>query len=632
MANLPTRNFNPGDLRNTKTGEFNRYNTPEEGYNALVNDLNVKMSGKSTTGVTPDSDLSHFSSIYAPASDKNDPTSYANNLASQLGVPVTTKIKDLQPRVHDFARAIAKNEGYQGPDSMVAGTEVSTPEVQPITDNTQPTQPITYTDNEIQQNIDAMEQQGASHDEVQEWLNSINKSTTNPAAAIANGTVDNLSKPETKQHIADMFLNGSSQKDVQDYIQGIKNGSIKPDASKQEEPGYFSQLAQQFTEGGKHIVSSIEKGAEKLNEGSAQMNQDGLGNHLEGLTKMVQGGAQSFLGTVAGGLQTAFAPVTPLIQKVVSDAAKQHPDIANSISNAVKPLDELAQKYPEDASIITDGINGLLAAFGEKIGGKNIKGPEFNKVSSDINLPKTSVGVNISSEDLSNSLTKPGRNYLKSNPEFIKTLQEEGANPDIITNNKGNRVFNVEAADEHLSNKISEIEDRELIPLVASGELDDSVTIDLNKYREIAKSNAVENLKSTEPIDNYFDRIEKRYGNNPTAHDMLMAKRQVSKNITDAGFANPNASTDKLVRSALQQSTEDWAADSNLPNIHDINARMGKLIKARKGLDYLDGKPAPLKGWSKFKSNNPIKAKIITHGAEAAGLGLGVKGLEMLSK
>lgn len=123
MENLPTRNQNPGDLKDPSTGTFRKFNSAQEGFDALKNDLQLKISGKSTTGVTPDSDLLHFSSIYAPSSDKNDPVQYAQNLSQKLGVPVNTPIKDLSSRLDDFASAIADNEGYQG--NRVSGTSQS---------------------------------------------------------------------------------------------------------------------------------------------------------------------------------------------------------------------------------------------------------------------------------------------------------------------------------------------------------------------------------------------------------------------------------------------------------------------------------------------------------------------------
>jgi len=123
MDTLAVRNQNPGNLKDPSTGSFRKFNSPQEGFEALKNDLNIKISGKSTTGVTPNSSLAHFASIYAPASDNNDPKSYADNLAAQLGVSPDTPISALSSRLDDFARAIAQNEDKTMAQTLKTATE-----------------------------------------------------------------------------------------------------------------------------------------------------------------------------------------------------------------------------------------------------------------------------------------------------------------------------------------------------------------------------------------------------------------------------------------------------------------------------------------------------------------------------
>ncbi len=50
---------------------------------------------------------------------------------------------------------------------------------------------------------------------------------------------------------------------------------------------------------------------------------------------------------------------------------------------------------------------------------------------------------------------------------------------------------------------------------------------------------------------------------------------------------------------------------------------MQKLIQAQDALEKLNGKPAPLKGFAKFKAANPIKASIIKHAARGAAAAVG---------
>lgn len=110
--NIPTRQNNPGDLKDPQTGQLRTFNSPQEGWAALTHDISSKMQGATSTGLSGNSTLQDFSHVWAPASDNNDPVSYANNLASQLGGNPNDPISKYSPS--DIAMAVAKNEGYQG--------------------------------------------------------------------------------------------------------------------------------------------------------------------------------------------------------------------------------------------------------------------------------------------------------------------------------------------------------------------------------------------------------------------------------------------------------------------------------------------------------------------------------------
>lgn len=112
MENLPTRTNDPGDLKNPQTGQFNQFSSPEEGLLALASDLHSKMTGATSTGLTGSSTLKDFASVYAPASDGNNPDSYASGLATDLGVDPSTPIGQLD--LGKFSDAVAKQEGFQG--------------------------------------------------------------------------------------------------------------------------------------------------------------------------------------------------------------------------------------------------------------------------------------------------------------------------------------------------------------------------------------------------------------------------------------------------------------------------------------------------------------------------------------
>lgn len=110
MANLGVRNNNPGNIKDPSTGEFRVFNTPQEGQQALIDDLTAKVSGTSHV-IKPTASLADFAKVYAPASDKNNPDSYAKILATNLGVDTSVPIGSLSSRVNDFAHAISTAEG-----------------------------------------------------------------------------------------------------------------------------------------------------------------------------------------------------------------------------------------------------------------------------------------------------------------------------------------------------------------------------------------------------------------------------------------------------------------------------------------------------------------------------------------
>ncbi len=115
MANLPTSNNNPGDLRpagqsvaSQGAGGFASFSDPKSGYAALLNDLQTKINNH------PEHTLADFANQYAPSSDGNDSAGYAAKLANQLGVSPATPIGQLQGNIGKFADAVASNEGYAG--------------------------------------------------------------------------------------------------------------------------------------------------------------------------------------------------------------------------------------------------------------------------------------------------------------------------------------------------------------------------------------------------------------------------------------------------------------------------------------------------------------------------------------
>ena len=88
---LAARNNNPGDLKDSATGQFRVFNTPEEGATAMTSDLTAKISGNSPAmeknfgkGYSPT--LSNVITTYAPASENNT-KSYIDTVSKETGFP-----------------------------------------------------------------------------------------------------------------------------------------------------------------------------------------------------------------------------------------------------------------------------------------------------------------------------------------------------------------------------------------------------------------------------------------------------------------------------------------------------------------------------------------------------------------
>lgn len=89
-GSLAYRNNNPGNLRpagqpgctpvSSASGQFCSFDSYSDGYQALLNQISLDAS----RGLT----IAQFLQKYAPASDSNDPTSYAATLAAATGLSV----------------------------------------------------------------------------------------------------------------------------------------------------------------------------------------------------------------------------------------------------------------------------------------------------------------------------------------------------------------------------------------------------------------------------------------------------------------------------------------------------------------------------------------------------------------
>lgn len=93
------RNHNPGNLRSSPfqtcvDDNFAVFHSDFVGFFALEYDLWMKASGKSSTGLTPESTLTEFIGVYAPPSE-NDSNAYLDFILLKTGFNAFMPLKDL---------------------------------------------------------------------------------------------------------------------------------------------------------------------------------------------------------------------------------------------------------------------------------------------------------------------------------------------------------------------------------------------------------------------------------------------------------------------------------------------------------------------------------------------------------
>lgn len=104
---IAMRHNNPGNLmfvgqkgatkgESRGTGYWAKFENPLAGYQALISDIKAKQAGKTSTGLSGESTLSDFLSIYAPPHE-NKTRSYINKVSKALKITPNSKIKDIDP-------------------------------------------------------------------------------------------------------------------------------------------------------------------------------------------------------------------------------------------------------------------------------------------------------------------------------------------------------------------------------------------------------------------------------------------------------------------------------------------------------------------------------------------------------
>lgn len=107
-AGAGLKNNNPGNMRN-KDGSWMKFNTPVEGFKALVGYIErVKKGDHSAYRKYGVPTIAQFFATYAPKADNNDPDLYAQQVAKWVGASPNSKITNIDSI--KFAEAIARKD------------------------------------------------------------------------------------------------------------------------------------------------------------------------------------------------------------------------------------------------------------------------------------------------------------------------------------------------------------------------------------------------------------------------------------------------------------------------------------------------------------------------------------------
>jgi hypothetical protein len=278
----------------------------------------------------------------------------------------------------------------------------------------------------------------------------------------------------------------------------------------------------------------------------------------------------------------------------------------------LKSVKDWSDKNPELAKDAEAGFN-ILTAIPILKGLGIVKNLALDSAS----MALKNVAEKTALKDFTSTIARnvEGRNALASGAEAdIKTLIAERAIPEIE-----NGKYATKEAFNNLETKISEIENTKFQPILEKGGTTQVADrIPLETYKQKAMADAVSQLKETKPIENYFDRLKAKYGDYMSLGQVNEAKRIVANNIKEASFASPTFSTDKLVRSTLQQAEEDAAKSLGLTDLIQMKQAQQKLIKAQNILEFIEGKPV------KTGMVSGMIKDVSTVGGEMAGNATGI--------
>lgn len=357
MPNIPTRLNNPGDIKDPKTGTFKKFKNPQEGFLNLKNDLNAKITGNTSTGLTGKSTLREFANKWAPPSDNNDSEGYAQNLAKKLKVTADTPIGSLKNRLDEFAGAIADNEGYQGP--RVLGTsQVVNPLQEESTGKLKPEEFAAKIKAKYPQykDIDDKELTQKIINKYPQYADSVEGATTNKSDGfITDIKLPKPDEPAPTPSNPDPTAPGNVIADVKkgDYAgalgSGIRNvGNSLTFGGSEVLGDEIGKSLAYFKEKGKGLLGGTDnsKYVEESNPGRAALGALGVGAGAYGTTKAIVSGGNLVQGMLTKPAKILFNPVIkqaiPSFEKMT--ATEQTDALARALQAGSKTEQAIFQK------------------------------------------------------------------------------------------------------------------------------------------------------------------------------------------------------------------------------------------------------------------------------------------------
>lgn len=226
MANLGLINKNAGNLKDPSTGNFRTFASDQEGVDALRSDIEFKKSGNSPH-IKPGGTILDFAKVWAPASDNNVPSDWANNVAKTIGKKPTDSWSDIS--TDDLIKGIRVAEGTSTPNRVLSST-ASAPAAKEIDGNL------------IKQNVIKLQEAGATSEDIETYVK----------GAVQEGQ-NEPSEPSYFKDIADIQSSTKTQPNVAQSVTGAN-----PDDSK-----YGQVIDNKLTRG----LINVVPGAKDLGEG-----------------------------------------------------------------------------------------------------------------------------------------------------------------------------------------------------------------------------------------------------------------------------------------------------------------------------------------------------------------------------